>query len=1134
MKLTSRRCFHPDRILPVLLSLVLAINSVVCSGKSSSDASKGVDSRAALLSASAPVIRIAADDVSPGLSFLSWDTEGGEKAATNLLRAGSAVRVQFLASAAPAAASGSPAVANAWQDAKVVDRRHGSDSNIVFRTLEAGPARLEWRIETVNELDRVVTERGSKIPLERIGSLSLTVFDLDAAPTASGSIRLVFPFDPKVTSTTVLPAAWLDDGTFRLPAVVNAPDWGPMLLAEAKERPIVGRLEGSRTGKTVDLILECPALSTAEPVALTLTPLLLPPPAGLSDESLPFWLSARRGWLNALQPCARWGEQDKPFSAPAGILGNNVISDPASVSIWFYADQAFFYPEIAPGISVMPLVRRTIDYWLDHRMRRDAAGRLTGEITGYWDYGDFLDAEASPLIAAWDYVESTGDLDWLRRRVDRLELAADFLARRDVDGDGFVEATQSGDPNALRQPNRSDAWWDALNCGHKDGYTNALIYRAWRSLADLETKLGRADKAAAYTSLADRLKAVYAKVLYNPKSGLLAWWKGRDGALHDYASPTLNGLAIEYGLVSPAQGRAILDRLRIRFAEVGFTRFDLGVPPMLVPVRRSDYLQPNCLGLPTREDGTDTFGYYMNGGITAGQVLHFLMAHYVLDDAELAGRADMILRAMLERQRRGEFQNGVRDATFEGIDWTTWDGKPSGYEGYLADSFRFLQAVLMREPAFRARLYRPLGPRPRRSLTAEGDRSEDKLTLPGDFPSVKPYFMRVPPPADWRSLTKSPRSFDNARKWGPLYDLRHADLSRLDLTGRASDLGDAFFDTETKWPASLPAGFDPAKIIDLNRDPGLGLRDLHRGGVTGRGVTVAIIDTPILLDHAEYGDRLRFYGEVNAKGVAANFHGALVTSILAGRTCGIAPEARIYYVGSHNYDLSAEMRPDVGHYARALGQLLEVNARLPREQRIRVLSISAGWGPDDPGFKAMNTAVRKAASAGIFVVSANVFDTDKPERWFWGADRAGADDPDDPVSYRVLAWKDWISQVGGRGGFDKFFTRRLERAGTPEFLVIPEGSKTVAQPGGPNEYGFYRVGGWSSICPYIAGLYALACQVNPDVTPDVFWQAALVTGDPVTVEGAKKTYGGKRVNPPRLIDLMGSDHSKNIKFNKID
>jgi hypothetical protein len=95
----------------------------------------------------------------------------------------------------------------------------------------------------------------------------------------------------------------------------------------------------------------------------------------------------------------------------------------------------------------------------------------------------------------------------------------------------------------------------------------------------------------------------------------------------------------------------------------------------------------------------------MNRGITAGHVLHFLAAHYVLDTPE---RADRVLRAMLERQMRGEFQNGVRDAGGQGIDWTTWDGKPSGYEGYLVDSFRFLQAVLLRERPFRDRLYRPL------------------------------------------------------------------------------------------------------------------------------------------------------------------------------------------------------------------------------------------------------------------------------------------------------------------------------------------------------------------------------------------------------------------------------------------
>jgi hypothetical protein len=604
------------------------------------------------------------------------------------------------------------------------------------------------------------------------------------------SLRLLFPFDPKVTSTTVLPSDWLDDGTFRLPASINAPDWGPILLTEKYDRAsteqnygvvreslgsaspasslpegseraessgpgarIIGRLEGSRANKIVDLTLEfsplasgplTPATTAASAptatslisaptttsmavpstpsfsVTLTLTPILIPSPLGLRDTTL--WLAARRGWLNALQPCARWGEQDKPFSAPPGILGNNVISDPASVSIWFYADQAFFIREAAPGVSLMPLVRRTIDYWLDRRMRRGSDGRLTGEVTGYWDYGNFLDANASPLIAAWDYVESTGDLTWLGRRIECLELVADFLARRDIDGDGFVEATQSGDRGTLVQPNRSDAWWDALNCGHKDGYTNALIYRGWCSLADLERKLGRVEKATEYARLSKRLKAVYSKTLYNPKTGWLAWWKSRDGELHDYCSPTLNGLAIEYGLVEPALGRRILDRLWKKMEEAGFTRFDLGVPPMLVPVRRSDYLQPDAIGIPKREDGTDTFGWYMNGGITAGQVLHFLMAHYVLGDSALVDRADRVLQAMLERQKRGEFQNGVRDAGGEGIDWTSWDGKPTGYEGYLADSFRFLQTVLLREPEFRAKLYRPM-----RSETGEtGTRQPEK------------------------------------------------------------------------------------------------------------------------------------------------------------------------------------------------------------------------------------------------------------------------------------------------------------------------------------------------------------------------------------------------------------------------
>ncbi len=395
------------------------------------------------------------------------------------------------------------------------------------------------------------------------------------------------------------------------------------------------------------------------------------------------------------------------------------------------------------------------------------------------------------------------------------------------------------------------------------------------------------------------------------------------------------------------------------------------------------------------------------------------------------------------------------------------------------------------------------------------------VKLPDGFPPGEPYFVRVPPPHLWSRAGTTPPSFAVAGRWGPYYDLRHTDLSRFDLADHASDLGNAVFDTETIWPAALPFGFDPAKALEFNRNPGLGIRDVHARGITGRGVAVSVIDAPLLLDHAEYAGRIRFYGEVNARNAMANFHGTLVTSILAGRSCGVAPDAEIYYVGSQNTDASSvdgSMTPNAGHYAKAIELLLEVNARLHREQRIRVISISTGWGPKNPGYKAMNDAVRRAADAEIFVVSSNVFEAFEPGFWFWGLDRASTDSPDDPGSYQVLSWKDWIYQVAGRDNFDKFYRKRLRGVGSPEFLVFPEGSKTVANPGGPNEYGFYRMGGWSSICPYIAGLYALACQVRPDITPAVFWRAALATGDPIAVKGEKKTYAGKRVNPVRLIE----------------
>jgi hypothetical protein len=621
--------------------------------------------------ASPASLRIETNPHTALIDYLSWDTEGGGRSAANLLQAGTGAGLRVR-------------LDRQWQAATNLPTRREmlGKGGVRYRLTPGTDAELVWEIKPA--ADR----------------LKLSFRCRGTGWKATGGLELTFAFDPRVTPTTVLPGSWDAGGELRLPAVVNAPDFGQMLLACEGASEVKARLEGNRAQHQVKLVVELPNVRPNQGISLSLVPVYLAAPRAMRDKD--WWVAARRGWFGAFQPSAKWGDSGNPFSAPAGMLANNVISDPASCSLWFYADQAFWTPELAPGVSAMAMVRRTVDWWLAEKVLP------TGEMICYWDKTHFLDANAGPLIAAWDYVEATGDKAWLKQRIERLEFIADFLAARDVDGDGLVEATQSGNYGTLQQPGRSCAWWDAVNCGHKEAYCNALIYRAWRCLADLEAKAGRRAQHERYDKLANRLKAGYAKTFFNPQTGWLGWWRSADGELHDYAAPTVNGLAIEYGLVEAVQGREILARLRAKMQEVGFSRFDLGIPTTLIPIHRGDYLLPDAAGCPKREDGSDTFGFYMNGGISAGQALHFIMAHYVVGERQ---EADKILRAMLARQSQGGFQNGVVNQYPEGIDWTTWDGKPAGYEGYLADSFRFLQAVVLREPAARARLYRPLGAR---------------------------------------------------------------------------------------------------------------------------------------------------------------------------------------------------------------------------------------------------------------------------------------------------------------------------------------------------------------------------------------------------------------------------------------
>ena len=71
--------------------------------------------------------------------------------------------------------------------------------------------------------------------------------------------------------------------------------------------------------------------------------------------------------------------------------------------------------------------------------------------------------------------------------------------------------------------------------------------------------------------------------------------------------------------------------------------------------------------------------------------------------------------------------------------------------------------------------------------------------------------------------------------------------------------------------------------------PGLGLRALHEQGYTGKGVNVAIIDGPLLVDHEEFSGRLVHSEKVGVVNETDLYHGTTVASVLVGNSGDVVP-----------------------------------------------------------------------------------------------------------------------------------------------------------------------------------------------------------------------------------------------------
>lgn len=308
--------------------------------------------------------------------------------------------------------------------------------------------------------------------------------------------------------------------------------------------------------------------------------------------------------------------------------------------------------------------------------------------------------------------------------------------------------------------------------------------------------------------------------------------------------------------------------------------------------------------------------------------------------------------------------------------------------------------------------------------------------------------------------------------------LYKVDLSSLDLR----EYGDLFvgetnyhskgvkqWTDQVIWPelSKMPKDFNPQQLLENSKKPE-GVAELHAKGITGKGIKIAIIDHRLFREHPEYQDRIKHY-EIfgnNWDRDGVDYHGSLVLGVAVGKNTGVAPDADIYYFASNNWPDEKSQPNTMRMNNQAIRKIIDMNKALTEREKIRFLSCS--WGDRDDTF------------------------ADEREKLFDEAERNG-----------IMVLGGYYKHTMQNNQFDKRFGFRDYGLGIPT-----DGKTNPYYLGG---YAFERLGGTSSTFPYLAGVFALALQDNPDFTRLANWQDRLM-------EIAYDTAVGSVVNPEGIVE----------------
>ncbi len=448
----------------------------------------------------------------------------------------------------------------------------------------------------------------------------------------------VFHFNLNQVHSTAL-GLFQVDGLLRKPALLHFPGQGSMRLTSNVQE--VGLTYTSdRPHQAATLFL--PGASFAhQRITYTFDITAIHPQLpGIADD--PRFDAFRRNWLDTLQ-----------LNPELQALANNTASDTCAFCYYEYADIAALTPPLAEGLTALDLVRQTLDRML--------AGGIAYGLPAVPDHpATTSDTYPAMIIAAANVARAANGDRWLAANYAGIREWAESMLATDITGNGLTKYAASGNSNSWGPTGfpkiRPSNWWDTIGFGYEDAYGNALAYRAYRNMAELARKMGRGADGARYAAAAEKIRAVFYGHFFDPETGVLGGWRSADGVLHDYYFLWVNGIAIHYGLVEKQQANAIMDKLLAKMKEVGYDKFNMGLPGNLITVALKDYVhrtEDGRYGGGVKPDNSDGWQNYENGGATGSFAFFTLAALYDLGRRD---EADVILFPMLKAYGNCEFE----------------------------------------------------------------------------------------------------------------------------------------------------------------------------------------------------------------------------------------------------------------------------------------------------------------------------------------------------------------------------------------------------------------------------------------------------------------------------------------------